>query len=214
MPEPTTHLLPASNTGSVPGFARFTTTNPAADFGEEVSRIEPNERLIAWAGWLDDDRADPCAGRFEPDFRLWTATGWDALSAGLVSISGTLEAQNATLCLRPHAGCVLSDSQGCLTFLRENLPPRIELLLDPVALLTPDMLAKLDDHLARAFEALGDQPAVVGCVLAAPAVVGEHVAHAPLAEHPDLAKVILDLWSRSPLAQRPRLVTDPRDASA
>lgn len=206
----TTHLLPDSHAGAVPGFGRCTTDNPAA----LIRAADTSERLIAWAGWLDDAKADPAQGRFDPDFQVWSPVGWQALRAGIASAADSLRAHDATLCLRPHAGCVLSDPQGCLNFLRDAPAERVEILLDPVAMLTPGMLDKAEDHLARAFEALGDQPAVAGCVLAAAVVHEGRVVHAPLADHPAFAGLITALWANCPLADRPRLITDPRDASA
>ncbi len=205
-----THLLPTNHSGPVPGFGRFTTDNPA----HLIRATDTGERLIAWAGWLDDAKADPARGRFDPDFNAWSPAGWQALRDGLAAAAESLRTHDATLCLRPNAGCVLSDPQGCLNFLRDDPPGRVELLLDPVAMLTPAMLDKAEDHLARAFEALADQPAVVGCVLAAPAEAKGRVVHAPLADHPAFAAILTGLWRASPLADRPALVTDPRDASA
>lgn len=205
-----THLLPTSNSGDVPGFGRFTADNPA----ELIRAADTSERLVAWAGWLDDAKADPARGRFDPDFNAWSPAGWQALRDGIASAGDSLRTHDATLCLRPHAGCVLSDPQGCLNFFRDTPPERVELLLDPVAMLTPAMMDKVEDHLTRAFEALGDQPAVAGCVLAAAVEIDGRVAHAPLADHAEFADLITGLWTASPLIDRPVLVTDPRDASA
>lgn len=205
-----THLLPTRYDAELPGLGRLTTANPAGD----LEAPAPGERLIAWAGWLDDEKADPALGRFEPDFKVWTAEGWNALRVGLAQVAPSLEAAGATLCLRPHAGCVLSDPQSCLNFLRDDQPPGVELLLDPVAMLTPDMLEHAEDHLARAFEAVGDQRLVVGCVLAAPRLDEGRVVHAPLADFPKLGGFIREAWAASPLAERPVLITDPRDAPA
>ncbi|MEO1716137.1 MAG: hypothetical protein AAFR76_03400 [Planctomycetota bacterium] len=206
----TTHLLPTNNTGDVRGFGRFTTDNPA----ELIRAADTSERLVAWAGWLDDAKADPSQGRFDPDFHAWSPAGWQALRDGIAAAIPSLRTHDATLCLRPHAGCVLSDPQGCLNFLRDDPPERVELLLDPVAMLTPMMMDKVEDHLARAFEALGDQPAAIGCVLAAAVETDGRVAHAPLVDYAEFAQLITGLWKASPLADRPVLVTDPRDASA
>ncbi|MEL6795355.1 MAG: hypothetical protein AAFO89_00875 [Planctomycetota bacterium] len=206
----TTHLLPTSNTGDVPGFGRFTTDNPA----DLIRAADTSERLVAWAGWLDDSKADPANGRFDPDFNVWSPVGWQALRDGIAAATSSLRTHDATLCLRPHAGCVLSDPQGCLNFLRDESLERVELLLDPVAMLTPLMMDKVEDHLARAFEALGDQPAVVGCVLAAAVEIDDRVSHAALADHAEFSELMTGLWRASPLANRPVLVTDPRDASA
>lgn len=206
----TTHLLPNGHTGDAAGFGRCTTDNPA----DLIRAADTNERLIAWAGWLDDSKADPSMGRFDPDFNVWSPAGWQALRDGVAAAADSLRKHDATLCLRPHSGCVLSDPQGCLNFLRDDPPERVEILLDPVAMLTPDMLDKAEDHLGRAFEALGDQARVAGCVLAAAAEADGRVVHRPLAEHPGFAALITGLWKSSPLAGRPLLVTDAMDTPA
>lgn len=210
MPTHSTHLLPTDHTGQIPTFGRCTTDNPAG----LIRAADTVERLIAWAGWLDDAKADPAAGRFDPDFNVWSPAGWQALRDGIAGAADSFRKHDATLCLRPHAGCVLSDPQGCLNFFREDPPERVELLLDPVAMLTPAMLDKAEDHLTRAFESLGDHPAVVGCVLAAAVEREGRVVHAPLADHPEFAAMIRGFWERSPLTDRPVLITDARDASA
>lgn len=209
------HLLP----GALPGATlplqgerdavSFRTDNPARD------RIDPAPAgtSAVWAGWLADD-ANPAKGRFPLDFRLWTRTAWEALAAGLAAIAPALEARRATLWLRPAAGCILADPQACLTFLRSRPSPAIGLLLDPVAMLTPDMLGDLDDHLVRAMSIAGFVDGVEAVVLAAPVHAPDgSVGHGPLADHPRLASIVIDAWAAFPVGHLPVIVVDRRDAA-
>jgi hypothetical protein len=97
MTTPTTHLLPTDHAGPVPGFGRCTTDNPA----DLIRAAATGERLIAWAGWLDEAKADPSQGRFEPDFNAWSPAGWQALRDGIAAAADSLRTHDATLCLRP-----------------------------------------------------------------------------------------------------------------
>ncbi|MEO1584446.1 MAG: hypothetical protein AAFR96_07735 [Planctomycetota bacterium] len=210
-PATVTHLMQAIHAGEIPGFGRFVSTNPAESFS---ARTPHAGRVIAWAGWLDDAKADPEAGTFEPDFQVWTDAGWSALRSELAAGHPHRVEAGGTICLRPHARCVVSDPQSCLTFLRDDPPSSVEILYDPVAMLTPDMLEHVEDHLARAFEAAAEMPAdrLAGCVVAAPRLEAGRVVHAALAEFPKLGGFIREAWAASPLASRPLLVTDRRDA--
>lgn len=187
----------------------FSTHNPARDGIDHA----PAGITVLWAGWLSDD-ADPVVGRFPLDFRLWTRAGWDALSAGLAVLAPVLDARRATLWLRPASGCILADPQACMTFLRGRPSANVGLLLDPVAMLTADMLGDLDDHIARAISIAGLVEGVEAVVLAAPVVTADgRVKHHPLTDDPRRTGVILDAWAASPLASLPVVVIDPRDAA-
>lgn len=76
------------------------------------------------------------------------------------------EAVGAEICLRPEAAHVLSDLPSCLVFLRSAAAARVRLLLDPMAMLTPAMVAHAEDHLERILGTLGPHPAVAGLMLA------------------------------------------------
>ncbi|MEM8756149.1 MAG: hypothetical protein AAGF47_00015 [Planctomycetota bacterium] len=211
---PSIVLIPASSRGPANPFGRFSHDNPAdpAGWPEAWPTREPRGRLIVWAGWLDDD-ADPANGRFPRDLRTWTEPGWTALREGLAELRPAAHAAAGSICLRPAAGCVLGDPQACLTFFRESSAAGLELLVDLPSMLTPEMMPELPDHAARAFDALGTLDAAVGSVLAAPVITDGRVGLQPLTDQPGTAELVLDAWRGSPLADRPALLIDPRDAA-
>jgi len=79
-----------------------------------------------------------------------------------------LEAARARveLLLWPDAGHVISDAPSLLTFLRARESRGWRFVLDPVSMLTPTMLPRAEDHVRRAFEALGTHP-LAACVVVA-----------------------------------------------
>ncbi|MGP1271889.1 MAG: hypothetical protein ACTS22_01005 [Phycisphaerales bacterium] len=196
------------------GFGVFSTENPAGPSGVAASG---SGRTVCWAGWMSED-ADPASGAFPRDFRTWSPEGWAALRGGVAAWAGRQGARgDGRLCLRPAAGCVLSDPQACLTWLREGLREdhagSVELLLDVVSMLTPAMVGELEDHAVRAFEALGDSSRVAGCVMGAPVIEGDRVRPGPLRADDRSAAVLLGARRSSGLADRPVLLVDAGDAS-
>ena len=122
-------------------------------------------RVALRSGWLGDE--DPAEGG-APDARMWTSAAWGALDAMCDRLRAAAAERGLIPCLWPRAGHVLSDPQGCLTFLRRREASGrsdMELLLEPCAMLTASMLANAEDHLSRAFEALGGHPSVTAVML-------------------------------------------------
>lgn len=98
--------------------------------------------------------------------------------------------------LWPHAACAVSDAPSIATFLRGR--EAWGFILDPVALLTPSMLERAEDHLGRLFEALGPHARAHAVVLGIPRVVGDRVAaSSPRETDGHLWKLILDLCERT-----------------
>lgn len=101
--------------------------------------------IVCWSGWLGE--ADSAEGWFERVPRQWLPSSravWDRVAQS---------ADRARLILRPHARHLLSDGPGCLNYLRGGEERR--LLLDPVAMLEPEMLPDADDHVRRMLVTLG-----------------------------------------------------------
>lgn len=111
----------------------------------------PGDTLIAWSGTLAPE------GLFARDPRTWMPAGLDALRRALGALRPKLKGAHARLLLRPHARHVLADPQRCLTTLRKwrAADAPFGLVLEPAAMLEAGMLAAVEDHLRRAFEALG-----------------------------------------------------------
>ena len=94
----------------------------------------PGDRLFCYSGTLADGE-DPFIG----DMRNWTPGGLEALQELIERIQPALETQDRSICLRPHAQGILSDVPGCRKFM-ETAPPRVELCVDPIGMLTAEML--------------------------------------------------------------------------
>lgn len=71
-------------------------------------------------------------------------------------------ARGRTLCLWPRATDAISDIPSILSFMRAHAAWTF--LLDPAALLTPEMQPHAEDHATRMLEALGDHPAMIALV--------------------------------------------------
>lgn len=114
----------------------------------------PGQFVLAWSGTPSDDL-------FERDPRAWTKPGRDAFARFCDEVVPQLTRHQRSLCFRPHARHVLNDAPSCLTFLRERAGQPFAIALDPVAMLEPSMVDRVDEHLERQFESLGPRCAMV-----------------------------------------------------
>ncbi len=133
----------------------------------------PYERIIIWSGWDPESRIGEDV--WSASFATWGPSGRARFQEAYDRRVG-----HGTLVFRPHARHVLSDARSCVSFLNERAGDAVEVLLDPSGMLTPDMLAGADDHLARAFEAMAPHPRVTGLVLSNVERVGEELRACPL----------------------------------
>jgi hypothetical protein len=107
-------------------------------------------------------------------------------------------APRATLCIWPAARAAVSDVPSLRAFLNaalERARPWL-FLLDPVSMLTPEMLGNAEDHLIRIFEALAAHEARWATLLCDGVVEGEDVRPVPLGSG-TLTPVLLRLWERA-----------------
>lgn len=137
---------------------------------EQVARLAQradSEHVVASAGSLSGGPASES----DPDaparalLRMNTGEGMARLLEAVSSLRDPLEMAGSRLCLRPRAADVLSDLPSCLTFLRSPAAAAARLVLDPMALLTPSMLERADDHLERILGTLGGHPQVAALML-------------------------------------------------
>lgn len=144
--------------GGATGLGAWTPGNPV-----ERAPAEGDGPLVCFSGWAGDQ---PRAGEgvFASSFETWGPIGRGLWADVLEGLAGT----GRVVRLRPHARHLLSDPQGCLNLLRERGTQGsrgpFEVILEPAALLTADMLETAADHVDRALEALlgrSDVPAVV-----------------------------------------------------
>ena len=196
-----THLIPTRNLGPSQDKAplTFTHANPLVSGFAEV--IKPGFRTVAWAGWFDE-AADPAEAAFPSDYRLWTK-GLDTLREAIASLSPILNERDAFLSLRPACGLVLSDPHSIAALLKEPPSDRLQILVDPVAMLTPEMASHAEDHLPRMLDKLGNFEACTGIVLAGgEAVNADRMAHRPLDTSRPFDSLLLDSWRGSAFADR------------
>lgn len=104
--------------------------------------------ILAWSGTLGE-------GLFDAHPATWLRPGHEALRELCRRVAPDLAARGQVLCFRPHARHVLSDAQSALSFAREQEDAPFGVALAPASMLEPSMLDDVEDHLRRAFEALG-----------------------------------------------------------
>ncbi|MEO1130636.1 MAG: TIM barrel protein [Planctomycetota bacterium] len=131
----------------------FVDGNPLLDADWQ---LPPSSLVVAWSGSVSE------ASLFQRDPHTWMSAGREAFDDFLRRIAPELTAREQRLLLRPHARHVLCDPQRCLSFLRElDEDAPFGIALDAGAMLEDEMLSKVEDHLERAFEALGRRVHVV-----------------------------------------------------
>jgi hypothetical protein len=113
-------------------------------------------RVILRAGFIEDEDTPGT-----PDPRTWGPRGWDALEA---AVTAALSGTGARILVRPAATDVVSDTPSCLRFLERRASleggDRLGLLLDPVGMLAPSMMADAGDHLERIAAMVGGHEGV------------------------------------------------------
>jgi len=114
----------------------------------------PGDRIVCWSGTLADEL-------FAAYPANWLRPGREALQAFCREVAGQFRSHQRTICFQPHSRHVLSDAQSCLSLLREHDGGPFEIALSPATMLEASMLNDLEDHLARMFQSLGGQCALV-----------------------------------------------------
>lgn len=149
------------------GGATFGAVSDVNLLGE--GKMVPEGRVVIWSGW--DPEARIGEDVWSASFETWGPSGRAGFEEAVGRLSGPVV-------FRPHARHVLSDPKSSVSFLKDH--EAFEVLLDPGGMLTPDMLAGADDHLARAFEAMAPHPRVTGLVLSNVERVGDELRACPL----------------------------------
>lgn len=152
---------------------------------EELPPIPPElpaDRLVLWSGWLPSD-APAGRGVFRTGAETWMGEGMRRLEEVLPWLVDQLATSGVRLCIRPHARHVISDAQSCRRLL--GAFEDLEILIDPAAMLTPEMLPAAEEHIERVVESLAGHERVVGVVAANAAAVrvgpkGEELLPLPL----------------------------------
>lgn len=181
----------------------------------------PGGRIILWSGWMGGDDSRPGEGYFPPDFRTWSTPGRKRFDDFCDAMAPALEARSLILLFRPHARHVLSDPQSCVSFLAARKGQPFAVVLDPAGFITSSMLPRAEDHLARAFEALGAHPGAAALALTNLEAVGNpdplsgpELRSAPLSQGLLSPAILAELASKHWPAGRPLLLLDPAADSA
>lgn len=133
----------------------------------------------------------------------WALPGWEALQRTCERLAPALAEGGVSVCVRPHASDVLCDWPRARAWLDAWAARGFELLLDPVAWLTPGMLPLAADHLERIFDRLGEAPGVAALALTGARAEGDRLAPCPLGEGAIDAGAVLGLVAASPAAGLP-----------
>jgi hypothetical protein len=158
---------------------------------------------VVWSGWLTDE-FEAEAERFVHDPRLWQPAAWSMLIDRLRALAPIGVGTGQRLLIRPHARHIVSDIPACLKLAGQIVGTpgttgvsggleRFGLLMDWPGMLTPSMLASLDDHLERLLSGIQTLNQVYPHVVAG-AILGD-VERAG-GEHEDLAGLRLAAWGR------------------
>jgi hypothetical protein len=199
-------IIPSRNLGLIPETnSTLTHANPLKQGFMEG--VEADSTLVAWAGWFDE-AADAEAGVFQSDFRLWNE-GLGLLKQSLDEVVPALNELKTRLMLRPGLGLVLSDPHSVAALLDKLGSDRIEILVDPVAMLTPEMASDAGDHLPRFFHKLGSLDACTGVVLAGSAQVSDdRQTHRPIDWAKTFDQTLISCWRDSAFADRDVYLTN------
>jgi hypothetical protein len=121
---------------------------------------------------------------------------------------GRLATSRGTFWLWPSASGVLSDVPSTQTFFRARADQAFGLFLDPAALLTPAMIPKAEDHLARIFAALSGTAAAILLANIEPVGGVEGVQLSPLTRGVLSPKTIANLWREHAPESTPVVLLD------
>lgn len=117
-------------------------------------------RVVLGSGFIPME--DEELGVVDP--RTWGQEGWDRLRGAIEEYMGRFAGE---VLVRPRARGVLSDAPSCLRFLEWSATQarRPGLLLDPVGMLTGDMVARAEDHVGRLLGMVAGRPGIAGVVV-------------------------------------------------
>lgn len=99
----------------------------------------------------------------------WSPSGRSAFDGVCDRVAVMAIDAGVTVCLRPHAAHMLSDIPSCLGFLRRWSGGPFELLIDALDLITPGMMARAEDHVARIADALAGTSGTAAVLARSPA---------------------------------------------
>ncbi len=158
--------------------------------------------LVVHSGWFPEDV--PARDEIYPeDPRVWMGEGRARLDEIAPWLADQARLRGARLALRPHARQVLSDPHVCAAFLAAHQDEPIDIALDPVAMLTPDMLGCVEDHLTRISQALIEHPRVQMVFVHNVERRGDDLVPAPVHQGEIDSALLVELAERALHADKP-----------
>jgi hypothetical protein len=116
----------------------------------------------------------------------------------MVEVEGAASQARIELCIWPTAHGVISDGPSLLSFLKSAVErgSTWRFLLDPVSMLTREMLTSAEDHVERVFQTLSMYKAPWGVVLASVIERDGSLVVTPLDAAGQLTSAVLASWAR------------------
>lgn len=184
---------------------------------EDLSRAEvegvllAGDREIAVQRWGEAAGADPAWTGGAVVGGVWSeglGPAWmpAARAEFLRRADAVGAAGKGELLIWPRAGGAVADVPSVLSFVRAR--PRWKFVLDPVSVMVPSLLERVDDHLRRIFEALGASEQVGAVALTSCEVVGERLVHRPLGTNPSFDRSLMRWWRELGPAERPVILLE------
>jgi len=123
-------------------------------------------RVVCSGGWFEDEEPARRA------MRLWSGEAWERLADFGHAVRDADGAPAPSVALWASAETVISDLPSCLGYLHRSEqwsprgdfsgPARFELIVDPIAMLTPEMWDRAEDHVSRVVAGLGGMEMLPG----------------------------------------------------
>lgn len=157
------------------------------------TRLPPGPgRTLLWSGWFEPDQSDGDL----PSPLTWSPAAWTRLTTFCAAVAESRS--DARVCFVPRSGHILSDLPSCQRFLGGRAgwtgahADRFELLLDPIGMLSLDMLVHAPEHLERIVLGLGGLAGVAGIFLSnvAPVSLERRPIHDGVLSAPFLAELL------------------------
>jgi hypothetical protein len=143
----------------------------------------------------DDDRWVAVLGGLRAETPAWLPENRAEFLRRVDAIAGPRE-----LWIWPTCGGAISDVPSLLTFLRTR--PQWKFILDPVSMLTPSLLPRLDDHMRRLFDALGSHDQLGATLICSCDVRDNQLIHSPspaLQQFDDELARYAHMWALMPV---------------
>ncbi|QOJ01485.1 MAG: hypothetical protein HRU70_13720 [Phycisphaeraceae bacterium] len=150
----------------------------------DLARIEARLAGSPAPGRLIVGSLAPPTGDPEEPRPTWTPGAVAGFDEALGALVGRVGRVGLRIAVRPCVGHVVSDVPSALSMLRRWEGRPVEVVVDPVLMLTPDGVGDAADRIARIVEAFEGVEGAVGLVVGGTRIVGERCVPGPPGEGP------------------------------